>query len=171
MSLGVAVWTGLALLLLGIAKTTYDLKIAPWLYDKSKQTESDINKRLDARSKRDKWAATIFLLLTAAFSIWSIKDSIMTGQVTKQDFDALEVRVRALENDRPPPGAAQALTDRLSSAERSLEEMKHSLKSVVTLDDLKKTRKELEETIEKATAEIKRLKTLISQRGQVQGGT
>ena len=170
MTFSVAIWTAIGLLLLGIFKALYDLKIAPWLYERSKATESDINKRLDARSKRDRWATTIFLLLTVAFSIWNIKDSVMSGQITKKDFDALEARVKALENDRPP-GAMQALADRLTKVEGALDAVSGALKDRVTHDELRKTRRELEETIERASAEIRGLKKLLSQRGQTQSGT
>jgi hypothetical protein len=170
MTLSVAIWTAIGLLLLGILKAVYDLLIAPWLYERSRSTQPDINKRLDARSKRDKWATTIFLLLTVAFSIWNIKDSVMSSQITKQEFDALVARVQALENDRPP-GALQALDGRLTAVEGALNAVNGALKNSVTHEELKKTRKELEETIEKASAEVKRLKALIGQRGLTQGGT
>lgn len=170
MTFSVAIWTAIGLLLLGILKAVYDLKIAPWLYERSKSTQPDINKRLDARSKRDKWATSIFLLLTVAFSIWNIKDSVMSSQITRQEFDGLVARVQALENDRPP-GTLQALVDRLTAVEGALDAVNGALKNSVTHEQLKKTRKELEETIERASAEVKRLKALIGQRGLTQGGT
>lgn len=94
----------------------------------------------------------------------------MSGQVAKSEFDALVARVKALEEDRPP-GSAQILSESLSKIEGSIEDLKKGQKLFVTSDELKQTREELEESIEKATAELKKLRELVLQRRQVQGGS
>lgn len=169
MSLSAPIITALVLGLV-IVKTVYDLLIEPRIAARIKKNDTDLNSRLERRAWRSNVATTIFVVLTAVLSLWNIQEAIMSGQVAKSEFDALVARVKALEEDRPP-GSAQILSESLSKIEGSIEDLKKGQKLFVTSDELKQTREELEESIEKATAELKKLRELVLQRRQVQGGS
>lgn len=160
MSPSVTVLTGIVLLVLAISKGTYDLLVEPWVFQKSKKKyPKQLDKWLDDRRWRNNVSATIFLVVTSAFSIWNIQGAIMSGEVAKSEFDALSARVKKLEDDHPP-GSAQQISERLLKIEASVEKV---TRSAATLDDLERTKEELEITIEKVVAELKRLRKLLEE--------
>lgn len=93
----------------------------------------------------------------------------MNKPVSQTEFTELAARVTKLENDRPP-GMNADIDKRLTSLEQSLSHASHQAKGLVTQEELQKTRKELEETIEKIVAEVRLLRAALQQRGQAQGG-
>lgn len=168
MSWSTVVLTALGLLVVGLFQAAWTLIFSPRLFHRNKDSIS-LNDRIDAKSRRDKIAASVFLLLTALFSIWNIRDSAMNEPASKKEFTDLAARVTKLENDRPP-GTNAEIDKRLASLEQSLSSASQQAKGLATREDLKKTRKELEETIEKIVAEVQKLRTALQQRGQAQGG-
>src|SRR5437867_1684725 len=141
MTFSVAIWSAAGLLLVGLLQAAHTLLLSPYLFTKSTK---DLNSRIDAKKRRDSIAATVFVVITSILSVYTIKDQLMSGQITRDDFDKLEVRVARLEHDAPP-GSAQ----RLSDAEAALQSLRTTLNQYATSKDLDRTREEIKKTIEK----------------------
>lgn len=151
MTFSVAVSTAGGLLVTGLLQALYTLILSPHFFGKDRRS---LNDRIDSKKKRDTVAAIVFVTLTSILSVYTIKDQIMSGQVTQDDFAKLESRVAKLEHDIPP-GTAQ----RLSDAETSLRSLKVALSGYATSKDLKLNREEIEKTIEKILNQIREIRT------------
>lgn len=169
MSWNTTVITALGLLTIGLLQAVWVLRISPWIFIKEKGP-LDLAKRIERKSNRDKFATWFFLLFTAFFSILNIRDSAMNEPVSKKEFEELAARVAKLEN-KAPPSSGTDIETRLSTVESKISDVVRETQGLAGKDDLEKTRKELEEIIEKVVAdmrtlqiELKKLKTLLRQK-------
>lgn len=155
------VWIAITLLIIATIQVIYFV-ISPRFYDSGDLDRFDQD--LANKKRGDLIATCLFLIATTLFSVWNIWESNMSSQITKKQFDDLTRRVEKLENDHPP-GTSQALAQKLS-------ELEASLNNFASKTALENTSDELKRRIKRTVFQIEEVKKLLRQRGegQVQEG-
>jgi hypothetical protein len=87
-----------------LLKTIYDVWISGSLYKKDKAKGITTIDAAIAKKDRDKIATFLVLGVVTAASILSLEDSVMSENVSREEFNSIVTRVQKLENPLDPTG-------------------------------------------------------------------
>ncbi|PKH88267.1 hypothetical protein [Colwellia sp. Bg11-28] len=133
-------------ILVTILKATYDFLFSSQLYKSDRETGLDILDALDKKNKRDNTASWLALVFITAISLYVLKENIMNGNPSREEFNNLIERIEKLENPLDPTGGGP---------NNGLQEQLDELKGMIsTLTSNSVTKQELDDVVERV-AEIK----------------
>ncbi len=131
--------------IVSVCKTIWDLWLTDWIFNSQSKDVSgpELTNEVGAKKKRDSISASLSFLAISIFTALIIGGGTVTKELTREEFESLDNRVKTLESYFTPPGGGaptkfSTLMDSIDGRISNLEQ------TMAANEDLKKLREDFD---------------------------
>ena len=150
MHLSESEWIAVAIFIISVTKAAWDLWITNCIfghYAKGK-AGSELTREVKAKRRRDSIAGIFAFAAIAILTVLIIGEGAMTKELSREEFEGLDNRVKKIEEYfTPPDGGFPALSTLVQKLETRISGLENTSAKKEDVDELKRIVAEIQKTI------------------------